>query len=372
VVPVNVDNVETQIDFWDVPAGLAVINEAPEKRPPIHTTAPDLKLSEAMVQEFMEDSEQAKISGAVAEQLEVQKAARLAAAQEKVDAAKRKDAKLVAKGSKEPQHEQEEEQEEEEENEAAELKRNGVPIPPGFKGTAKSYTLPARTYHNEMSERSSISVIASASWELNLQESEIVEKDWAALGRYPMFLEVDIHVVQYHRTVIYGMNKMMRPGEFRRTGKTRALRMSGIYPKQFCDEMACQIESYQATGMPGPQVRHDVLDNQILVQEMQELWNQWAELDELRQFLIQEVAQEAMQAAERRKQLVAQIMQKAPPKRDIEKGMPKTPNRTDGIKRLHHKLTPASASTKTPSTATPDAKNPKTEVDDAKKTLFGD
>ncbi|CAE7605131.1 unnamed protein product, partial [Symbiodinium sp. CCMP2592] len=65
----------------------------------------------------------------------VQKAARLAAAEAKVEAAARKD--------------------------AAELKRGGVPIPPGFKGAAKSYTLAAATYHDENSDASSISVLYS-------------------------------------------------------------------------------------------------------------------------------------------------------------------------------------------------------------------
>ena len=41
-----------------------------ETRPLIHTTAPDLKVSEALLEEFQEDAEQAKIDGAVAEQLE--------------------------------------------------------------------------------------------------------------------------------------------------------------------------------------------------------------------------------------------------------------------------------------------------------------
>ncbi|CAE7674058.1 unnamed protein product [Symbiodinium sp. CCMP2592] len=117
------------------------------KRAPIHTTAPDLKLSEAMLAEFKEDLNEAKTSGAV------QKAARLAAAEAKVEAAARKDARIPAEpddaikfdwGMK-----------------AAELKRGGVPIPPGFKGAAKSYTLAAATYHDENSDASSISVLYS-------------------------------------------------------------------------------------------------------------------------------------------------------------------------------------------------------------------
>ncbi|CAE7374173.1 unnamed protein product [Symbiodinium microadriaticum] len=143
-----------------------------ETRPLIHTTAPDLKVSEALLEEFQEDAEQAKIDGAVAEQLEVQKAARLAAAQGKVDAANRKDARHVAKGSKVKTGrgrgrgrgrgaKQEVAQEPEEEEEAAELKRGGVPVPPGFKGAAKSYTLAATTYHSEDSDASSISVLCS-------------------------------------------------------------------------------------------------------------------------------------------------------------------------------------------------------------------
>ena len=85
------------------------------------------------------------------------------------------------------------------------------------------------------------------------------------------------------------------------------------------------------------------------------------------------VAQEALKAAGRRKELVSKLLQQGDPKATpTKKSVPLTPDRPDGIKRLHHKLTPASASTKTPSTATPDAKNPKTEPEDAKKQLFGD
>ncbi|CAE7674042.1 unnamed protein product [Symbiodinium sp. CCMP2592] len=125
------------------------------KRAPIHTTAPDLKLSEAMLAEFKEDLNEAKTSGAV------QKAARLAAAEAKVEAAARKD---------EQKDVQEQEEEEKEPDDAikfdwgmkaAELKRGGVPIPPGFKGAAKSYTLAAATYHDENSDASSISVLYS-------------------------------------------------------------------------------------------------------------------------------------------------------------------------------------------------------------------
>lgn len=42
-----------------------------DKRPPVHAVAPDLKISEDALAEFAADLEEARVTGAVAEQLEV-------------------------------------------------------------------------------------------------------------------------------------------------------------------------------------------------------------------------------------------------------------------------------------------------------------
>ena len=87
VMPADIDNVETQLSFWDPPASKDVIEEAvgsrfsyiwlamherfQEKRPPVHVVAPDLQLSKDALTEFEADLEEARVTGAVAEQLEV-------------------------------------------------------------------------------------------------------------------------------------------------------------------------------------------------------------------------------------------------------------------------------------------------------------
>ncbi|CAE7388342.1 unnamed protein product [Symbiodinium necroappetens] len=174
------DNIETQL-IWDIPdpAAKDVILEEPEmeKRAPVHAVAPDLKISEEALAEFGADLEEAKVTGAVAEQLEVSKAARLAAAQDKVDAAAKKDnTKTVAKGSKiktapEPAPERAENSNTDPDGSSAgkydwatkatELKAAGVPILHNFQGQAKSYTLSAAEYHGmgENWDAGSISVL---------------------------------------------------------------------------------------------------------------------------------------------------------------------------------------------------------------------
>ncbi|CAE7285609.1 unnamed protein product [Symbiodinium microadriaticum] len=169
-MPADIDNVETQLSFWDPPASKDVIEE--DKRPPVHVVAPDLQLSKDALTEFEADLEEARVTGAVAEQLEVQKAARLAAAQCKVDTAEKKNAKTVAKGSKiktAPEPSPNSTTESDGSNamkydwltKVTELKAAGVPIPENFRGQAKSYTLSAANYHgwNENPDAGSISVL---------------------------------------------------------------------------------------------------------------------------------------------------------------------------------------------------------------------
>lgn len=88
-----------------------------------------------------------------------------------------------------------------------------------------------------------------------------------------------------------------------------------------------------------------------------------------------QVAQDAMQAAQRRRDLVMSVMNngqsaakaKAVPKKEA----PATPARpAAATKRLHANLTPLSVSQKTPSTKTPEPKNPKVSST-PKKELFG-
>jgi len=105
-VPCNVDKMETQLSWWDSPTKLgckAMIEEDKEndKRAPVQAAPPNLRLSQEMVKTHEKDLEEAQAIEAVSEQLEVQKAARLAAAANKVAAAaKKQDPKHVAKGSK--------------------------------------------------------------------------------------------------------------------------------------------------------------------------------------------------------------------------------------------------------------------------------
>ena len=96
-----------------------------------------------------------------------------------------------------------------------------------------------------------------------------------------------------------------------------------------------------------------------------------------------QVAQEAVKAAQRRKELVGKIVQtKAVPKgkaaavqaAPAEKKEPGTPARPAPNKRMHETLTPLTAEKKTPSTKTSDPKNLKTDEADGstRKDLFGD
>ncbi|OLP75829.1 hypothetical protein AK812_SmicGene44313 [Symbiodinium microadriaticum] len=61
--------------------------------------------------------------------------------------------------------------------------------------------------------------------------------------------------------------------------------------------------------MPGPLLDPAVFEELQHVEEMHKLWNELADLDEVRKFLLQEqVAQDAMQTAMRRKELVMKVM----------------------------------------------------------------
>ncbi|CAE7813178.1 KIF21B [Symbiodinium sp. CCMP2456] len=268
--PGNIDNMETQVTWWDIPPvegckAMIVEDKENQQRAPVNPAPANLTLSEDLVKTHDKDLQEARLSEAVAEQLEVQKAARLAAAARKVEAAAKKaDPKTVAKGSKvktgavkgrgrgrgrgavsqaEPQQEAAEASAEEEEEEAenaediattpkaeaapkakakakgkakakpaaqapaenvvesgkkakpaaqapaenvveskakakpaaqapaenvvetdwdtkaTELKKAGIPIPDGFDGSHKSYTLAAKTYNPATPDAGSIGVL---------------------------------------------------------------------------------------------------------------------------------------------------------------------------------------------------------------------
>ena len=98
-----------------------------------------------------------------------------------------------------------------------------------------------------------------------------------------------------------------------------------------------------------------------------------------------QVAQDAIAAAQRRKELVTKVVQSKGARTAVPQGKAKTqapkettstPSRPSGAsKRLHETLTPLSADKKTPTTKTPDAKNLKVEEEAdpvPKKNLFRD